>query len=113
MDQKCISGLGNIYVNEILFMSGIKPTKKVFQLKDFEVKKILVNTKKILRSSIKLGGSSIKDFSSDNGKKGLYQQHFKVYGRSGEKCSNTDCNFDIVKMKVSNRASFFCKRCQK
>ena len=113
MDQKCISGLGNIYVNEILFMSRIKPTKKVFELKDFEVKKILVNTKKILRNSIKLGGSSIKDFSSDNGKKGLFQQHFKVYGRNGEKCSNTDCNFDIVKMKVSNRASFFCKRCQK
>ena len=113
MDQKCISGLGNIYVNEILFISGIKPTKKVFLLKDSEIKKILINTKKILRNSIKLGGSSIKDFSSDNGKKGLFQQHFKVYGRNGEKCSNADCNFDIVKMKISNRASFFCKRCQK
>ena len=113
MDQKCISGLGNIYVNEILFMSGIKPTKKVFLLKDSEIKKILINTKKILRNSIKLGGSSIKDFSSDNGKKGLFQQHFKVYGRNGEKCSNTDCTFDIAKMKISNRASFFCKRCQK
>ena len=68
MDQQCISGLGNIYVNEILFESKIKPNRKVSSLKDFEINKILKNTKKILQNSIKLGGSSIKDFLSDNGK---------------------------------------------
>ena len=113
MDQKFISGLGNIYVNEILFLSGILPNRKVVRLKDHEIKKIIKNTKKVLRNSIKLGGSSIKDFSSDNGKKGDYQQYFRVYGRKGEKCSNIDCNMRINKSVISARATFFCKRCQK
>ncbi len=113
MDQNCISGLGNIYVNEILFLSGVKPTRKVVSLNDVEINKIINNTKKILKKSIKSGGSSIKDFSSDNGKKGLFQQHFKVYGRRGKKCSNVDCNNDIIRTVISNRASFYCNRCQK
>tara|TARA_B100001559_G_scaffold319927_1_gene330566 strand:+ start:947 stop:1816 length:870 start_codon:yes stop_codon:yes gene_type:complete len=113
MDQKCISGLGNIYVNEILFLSGVKPLRKVEKLNNFEIKKIIKNTKLILKSSIKLGGSSIKDFSSDDGKKGDFQQNFRVYGRSGKKCSNTDCNKSIIRTVISNRASFFCNNCQK
>tara|TARA_Y100000816_G_scaffold291444_1_gene282803 strand:+ start:1004 stop:1870 length:867 start_codon:yes stop_codon:yes gene_type:complete len=113
MDQKCVSGLGNIYVNEILFVSGIKPVRQVNKLKDFELKKILFNTKKILLKSIKFGGSSIKDFSTDEGKKGKFQQFFKIYGREGKKCSNTDCNKKVVRIIVSNRSTFFCKRCQK
>ena len=113
MDQKFISGLGNIYVNEALFLSGVSPTKKVENLKDIEIEKIIKNVKKILTTSIKLGGSSIKDFSSDNGKKGFFQQHFKVYGRKGQRCSNVDCNKNIIRTLVSNRATFFCKKCQK
>ena len=113
MDQKCISGLGNIYVNEILFVSNIKPTRKVSNLKNFEIDKIIFNTKKILNKSIKLGGSSIKNFSSNNGKKGAFQQYFKVYGRKGEKCSNTDCNSRVIKTFITNRATFFCRSCQK
>ncbi len=76
MDQKCVSGLGNIYVNEILFLSGISPFRKVAKLKDFEINKIIKSTKNILKKSIKLGGSSIKDFSSGDGKKGKYQFFF-------------------------------------
>ena len=88
MDQKFVSGLGNIYVNEILFYSGIKPTKKVKNLTITETKKIVKYTKKIIAKAIILGGSSIKDFSSSSGKKGSYQQYFSVYGKKGEKCSN-------------------------
>jgi len=113
MDQKCISGLGNIYVNEILFMSRIKPTKKVSRLNNLELSRIVDNTKIILQNSIKLGGSSIKNFSIDDGKKGAFQQHFKVYGRNGKKCSNVDCNMNIVRTTISSRATFFCKSCQK
>ena len=98
MDQKFISGLGNIYVNEILFYSGIKPTRAANNLKNFE---------------IKLGGSSIKDFSSENGKRGKFQQHFKVYSKKGEVCSNTDCKSLIKKIVISNRATFYCPQCQK
>ena len=113
MDQKCVSGLGNIYVNEILFFSRIQPTRKVTKLKNFEIKKIIKFSKKILKNSIKLGGSTIKDFSSENGKKGDFQHYFKVYGRENQDCSNIDCNLRIIKTVISNRATFFCKKCQK
>ena len=63
MDQTFVSGLGNIYVNEILFLSKVRPTRKVKYLKNSEIKEIIKNTKKILKNSIKLGGSSIKNFS--------------------------------------------------
>ena len=113
MDQKCVSGLGNIYVNEILFLSRIKPARKATKLKNFEIKKIIKFSKQILKNSIKLGGSTIKDFSSENGKKGVFQQYFKVYGRENQECSNVDCNLRIIRTVISNRATFFCKKCQK
>ena len=113
MDQKCVSGLGNIYVNEILFLCRIKPTRKATKLKNFEIKKIIKFSKKILKNSIKLGGSTIKDFSSENGKKGVFQQYFNVYGRENQGCSNVDCNLRIIRTVISNRATFFCKKCQK
>jgi len=113
MDQKFVSGLGNIYVNEILFYSGIRPIKKVSNLTNKEIKKIIKFTKKIILKAIFLGGSSIKDFSSSGGKKGSFQQHFSVYGKKGEKCSNKNCKMDIIKISISNRASFFCAKCQK
>ena len=113
MDQKFIAGLGNIYVNEALFLSGINPARKVKNLKDFEISIIIQNIKKVLKTAIRLGGSSIKDFSSSDGKSGIFQQHFKVYGRKGEKCSNVDCNKNITRTVISNRATFFCKKCQK
>jgi len=113
MDQRFVSGLGNIYVNEILFLSGVRPCSEVKELKDFKIKKIIKNSKMILKKSIKLGGSTIKDFSSENGKKGVFQEHLKIYGRKGKKCSNVDCNTNVIRIVISNRATFFCKKCQK
>ena len=113
MDQKFISGLGNIYVNETLFFSGIKPTKKVKNLSESEIRNIIKFTKKILSKAITLGGSSIKNFSSDNGKKGSFQQHFNVYGKKGENCPKKKCKGNIIKINLANRASFYCKICQK
>mgnify|MGYP001206000135 CR=1 FL=1 len=113
MDQKFVAGLGNIYVNEILFLSGVKPTKKITLLSELEMNKIIKFTKKILSKAIKLGGSSIKNFSSSSGKKGSYQQHFYVYGKKGEYCSNKNCNERINKIVLANRASFYCAKCQK
>ncbi len=113
MDQKFISGLGNIYVNEILFFSGVRPAKKINKLKDFEIRKIVKFSKKIISKAIILGGSSIKDFSSSSGKKGSFQQHFSVYGKKNESCSNLKCKGVIKKIVIANRASFFCSKCQK
>ena len=113
MDQKFVSGLGNIYANEILFLSKVKPSRKVKNLKEFELKKIINFTKEVLKNAIELGGSSIKDFSSSNGKKGSFQQHFNVYGKKDANCSNTTCKSIIVKSSISNRSTFFCNNCQK
>jgi len=113
MDQKFVSGLGNIYANEILFLSKVKPSRKVKNLKEFELKKIINFTKEVLKNAIELGGSSIKDFSSSNGKKGSFQQHFNVYGKKDATCSNTTCKSIIVKSSISNRSTFFCDNCQK
>ena len=113
MDQKFVSGLGNIYVNEILFYSGVRPVKKVNRLSIKDIKKIIKFTKKIISKAIILGGSSIKDFSSISGKKGSYQQYFSVYGKKGEKCSSKNCRNNIIKIVLANRASFYCAKCQK
>ena len=113
MDQKFISGLGNIYVNEILFFSGIRPKKKVKNLSGSEIRKIIKFTRIILSKAIALGGSSIKNFSSENGKLGLFQQYFCVYGKKGEKCSKKSCGSNIIKIVISNRSTFYCDNCQK
>ena len=113
MDQKFVSGLGNIYVNEILFLSKIRPNRNVRTLKFEEVNKIVKFTKKILKKAIRSGGSTIKNFSSNNGKKGSFQEHFKVYGKKGNNCSSTGCKSKIIKILISSRATFFCSKCQK
>ena len=113
MNQKIVVGIGNIYANEILFLSKVKPFREVKSLTEFEIKKIVEYTKKVLKKAIKLGGSSIKDFSSSNGKKGSFQQHFNVYGKKGELCSVVTCKNKIIRSVISNRATFFCSKCQK
>ena len=113
MDQKCVSGLGNIYVNEILFLSKVKPLKSVKRLKNEQIKNIVYFTKKILSQAIRLGGSSIKDFVSGKGERGKFQQFFNVYNKKGLKCSNADCNKKIIRVIISNRSTFYCVRCQK
>ena len=81
MDQTCVGGLGNIYVNEILFKSKVNPKKGVEKLSDFEISRIVKNTKKILKNSISLGGSSIKNFSSGDGKKVTFNKTFMYMGK--------------------------------
>ena len=113
MDQKFTAGLGNIYVNEILFFSGIKPNKEIKELTDNEIKKIILFTKKVIKKAIILGGSSIRDFSSISGKRGSFQQQFNVYGKKGKKCTKNNCRGIIIKIIISNRSTFYCAKCQK
>ncbi len=113
MDQRFVSGLGNIYANEILYTCKIKPMRKTHSLKDREIKNIIAQTKKILKRAIYYGGSSLKDFSSSDGKKGKFQDYFSVYGKKGGNCSNKNCKGIIIKIFIGNRATFYCDRCQK
>ena len=113
MDQKNVAGLGNIYVNEILYTSSINPRKISKNLKLDEIKKIIKNTKIILKKAIFLGGSSIRDFKGVSGNTGNFQQKFKVYGRDGQLCRKSGCKGIIKKIYISNRSTFHCIKCQK
>jgi len=113
IDQNFISGIGNIYASEILFLSKINPTKKAKNLKKNDCKKILTNSKKVLREAINKGGSSIKDFKNISGNYGGFQSEFKVYQREGLKCKRKNCIGIIKKKNISNRSTFFCNSCQK
>ena len=113
LDQRFVSGIGNIYASEILYLSKIKPDKKAKNLTKKELKKILINSKKVLSKAINKGGSSIKDFKNISGLKGEYQKDFKVYQRAGLKCKRFNCEGIIKKKNISNRSTFFCNLCQK
>ena len=113
LDQNFVSGIGNIYASEILYLSNINPFKKAKLLNKKDHKKIEVNSKKILLDAIKKGGSSIRDFKNVSGSKGNFQKHFKVYEREGLNCKKIKCNGIIIKKSISNRSTFFCNICQK
>ena len=113
MDQRLISGLGNIYVNEILHLSTINPKKVSKSLEISQIKKIVENVKVILLKAIKSGGSSIKDFKGALGEKGNFQQKFMVYDREGQLCKKKGCHGKIKKIYISNRSTFYCLKCQK
>ena len=112
MDQSFICGLGNIYVNEALFISKISPGRMSFKIKDNEIILLIRSIKKILKKSIVFGGSTIKDFHNSEGKSGQFQNFFKVYGKEGQGCPRSSCNGTIQRSVISSRATFFCTKCQ-
>ena len=112
LDQNFVSGIGNIYASEILFLCKINPTKKASSLNQIDFKKVAFNSKKILSDAINYGGSSIRDFKNTSGKKGNFQKNFKVYQREGKKCKRHTCKGIILRKIISNRSTFFCSSCQ-
>ena len=113
LDQNFVSGIGNIYANEILFHSKIYPFKVTKKLSNKEISKLIKYSKLILNLSIKFGGSSIRNFKNTKGISGLFQNNFKVYNRENKNCVRKNCKGKIIKIFISNRSSFFCKFCQK
>ena len=113
LDQKFVSGIGNIYASEILFISKINPFRKAKNITKNECKKIVFNSKVVLKQAILKGGSSIRNFQNTNGEIGNFQKNFKVYQRENLKCVKIKCKGFIQKKFISNRSSFFCNYCQK
>ena len=113
LDQNFISGIGNIYSNEILFYCKIHPNKIGFKITNKEIKKLLYFSKFVIKKAIKYGGSSIRDFKNIKGSIGSFQLEFNVYDRENKKCLIKGCNGKIIKKFISNRSSFFCNICQK
>jgi formamidopyrimidine-DNA glycosylase len=112
MDQSFISGIGNIYANEILFLSKINPNKISSNLKLEQIASLNGSIRKVLKKAIKFGGSSIKDFYSSEGQKGQFQNEFKVYDREDLRCTRSGCSGLISRVVSLGRATFFCNRCQ-
>ena len=113
LDQKFVSGIGNIYASEILFESKINPQRKSCELTDYEFNDLVKYTKRVLNNSIKKGGSSIRNFVNTSGNSGSFQKYFKVYDREGKKCVKINCKGKISRIVISNRSTFYCNICQK
>jgi len=112
MNQKFVSGIGNIYANEILYYCKLRPTKTVNQLSKKNILNIILQTRKVLNKAIILGGSSIRDFKKTDGVLGSFQKNFKVYGKSKAQCPRHNCDGYIQKILVSSRSAFYCPKCQ-
>jgi len=110
MDQKFISGIGNLYSDEILFPAKVLPTRKSSSLKEEELKRIYQEIKKILTLAIKRRGSSSDTYLDAEGKKGNFLPLVKVYRREGKPCLK--CGAKIERLKMGGRSAHYCPKCQ-
>jgi len=111
LDQSIITGIGNIYADEILFLSKLNPLIKCNLLRDEQLDSIITNTRLVLEKAIKEGGTTIRSYTSDLGVTGRFQNELYVHCRENEKC--LFCNSTILKTKVGGRGTYFCPNCQK
>ena len=111
LDQTIISGLGNIYDNEVLFEAGIDPTRPSNTITIKECELIVQYSKKIIDQAIKDGGTTIHSFESALGVTGGYQDKLLVHGMNNKPCPK--CKSLIKKIKVNGRGTYYCPNCQK
>ncbi|MCR2821912.1 DNA-formamidopyrimidine glycosylase [Lederbergia panacisoli] len=110
LDQSIVSGLGNIYVDEVLFRSGVHPERKAKTLTNEEVLTLREQAAATLKESINAGGSSVNTYMNSHGQSGTYQNQLKVYGRKEQECYR--CGSLVQKTKVTGRGTHFCPNCQ-
>lgn len=113
LDQKTVSGLGNIYVCEVLFRAKIDPKIKAGKLSAKRVASLVPLIRDVLTEAIAAGGSSLKDFRQTDGELGYFQHVFQVYDHEGESCATPGCNKKIQRIVQSGRSTFFCPQCQR
>lgn len=111
LDQTVIAGLGNIYVDESLFRSGIRPERVAGSLKKKEIDLLHQEVQAVIFEAIHQGGTTFRDYRNGRGEQGEYQQRLKVYGRTGKPC--VTCGQEIQKSRVAGRGTHYCDRCQK
>lgn len=111
LDQRVVAGLGNIYVDEALFLAGIHPLYPAAKLKPKAVKKLFQAIPFVLQKGIDAGGTSLKDYLHPDGTRGSHQEHLFVYGRTGQNCQQ--CETPLVKSVVAQRGTHHCPQCQK
>ncbi len=111
-DQTIVAGIGNIYIDELLFDAKITPLRKVRDIALTEWKKIVDSTKKILELAIEQGGTTDSDYVNAEGGKGGMQNYLKVYHKTGSPCPD-GCNGVIKRISLGGRGTHFCESCQK
>jgi len=112
LNQRHVCGLGNIYVCEALWRSGISPLKLAGKIKKTKIELLIVVIREVLLEAIASGGSSLKDFKNTEGTLGYFQHNFNVYDREGNSCKTEECNKKIKKIVQAGRSTFFCNNCQ-
>ena len=110
MNSRIVVGIGNIYANEVLFLSGINPKCKVNRISKLRYKKLITSIKTVLLKAISKGGTTLNDFVNSDGTPGYFKNELKVYGRTGELCVR--CKNKIKVIKQNQRSTFYCAFCQ-
>ncbi|MDD5056391.1 MAG: Fpg/Nei family DNA glycosylase [Sideroxydans sp.] len=111
MDNHLVVGVGNIYANEALFRASIRPQLPANKLSKARCALLVQTIRQVLHEAIEKGGSTLRDFIHSDGSSGFFQQHYFVYGRTGEPCKH--CGAPIKQIKQGQRSSFYCATCQK
>jgi len=113
LDQRIVSGLGNIYVCEVLFRAGIHPARKAGRIGAKRVAALVPLIRDVLSEAIASGGSSLRDYRQTDGELGYFQHVFQVYDREGASCVTPGCGRKITRIVQSGRSTFFCPQCQR
>lgn len=111
LDQNVVAGLGNIYVCEALFRSGISPKKLAGAIRRDRLETLAIEVRKVIEEAIEAGGSTISDYKSTGGELGYFQHSFRIYDREGEPCLG--CERPVKRLVQSGRSTFYCSACQK
>jgi formamidopyrimidine-DNA glycosylase len=111
MNSHVVVGVGNIYASEALFLAGIRPGRAAGRISRTEYAALARGIKKVLTASIKAGGTTLRDFTREDGEPGYFLQHLRVYGRDGEHCFR--CGGTVVVKVTGQRSTFYCPDCQK
>jgi formamidopyrimidine-DNA glycosylase len=110
LDQSLVAGVGNIYADEALFLSGIRPDTPCAALNREQIERLCINLIQVLQASIEAGGTTFSNFLNVQGVNGNYGGVAWVYGRTGESCRT--CGTSILRIKLAGRSSHFCPQCQ-
>jgi formamidopyrimidine-DNA glycosylase len=111
LNQKLLSGVGNIYADEALFRACIRPRRRAASLSKENLRGLYLAVQEVLKEAIALGGSSISDYVDSDGQEGFFQFQHRVYGREGESC--LVCKTPIKRVVIAGRSSHYCPKCQK
>jgi formamidopyrimidine-DNA glycosylase len=111
MDSRVVVGVGNIYASEALFLSGIDPRRAAGRISRDRYQKLATQIKAVLARAIEQGGTTLRDFVGGDGKPGYFRQELKVYGRARQPCRQ--CGAALREMRIGQRSTVFCPRCQR